>query len=189
MKICKVDGCENNAITKGYCKKHYIRFWKYGNPFYTPVGRDIEHHGLSDIPEYGIWANIKNRCYSKNYHSFQNYGGRGIKICNRWKNSFIAFFKDMGQRPFPKATIDRINNDGNYELANCRWTTNAENCRNKSNNKLTVSKAAMIRLLYCKPNISQRDLAKAYNVSQNLIHNIIHNKRWATTTMLRAKGE
>ena len=79
-----------------------------------------------------LWRNMIWRCekpYYKNYH------GRGIKVCDRWLNSFENFLSDMGDRPYDDYQLDRIDNDGNYEPENCRWTTRSENCKNKKNPK------------------------------------------------------
>ena len=87
-------------------------------------------HGMSKSPEHSAWSRIRNRCYNPNASKFRWYGGRGISVCQRWRDSFKAFYEDMGPRPFPKATIERINNDGNYEPGNCRWATQHDQSRN-----------------------------------------------------------
>lgn len=84
-------------------------------------------------PEYRAWKSIRARCYSRRNDHYRYYGGRGIKVCDRWRDSFEAFLEDMGPRP-EGHSIHRINNDGNYEPGNCRWATNEEQARNKSNN-------------------------------------------------------
>ena len=80
-------------------------------------------HGWSQTEEYNIWAHMKHRCSSPKDPSYQWYGGRGITVCARWQQSFMAFLTDMGPRPSPAHSVDRINNDGNYEPGNCRWAT------------------------------------------------------------------
>ena len=84
-----------------------------------------------DIPGYNSWCSMKKRCYNPNISDFKNYGGRGIKVCDRWRDSFDNFYEDMGPKPTPDHQIDRIDNDGNYEPGNCRWTTRSENQHNK----------------------------------------------------------
>jgi hypothetical protein len=86
--------------------------------------------------EYSVWGSMKSRCLYKGHKGWHNYGGRGITVCGRWINSFENFIADMGSKPTPKSVIDRINNDGNYEPGNCRWTTQKINCRNRRGNVL-----------------------------------------------------
>lgn len=93
-------------------------------------------HGMSYSPIYRVWSDMKRRCYNKNEPEYINYGARGIAVCPEWKDSFEAFYRDMGERPFRGATLDRINNDGNYEPVNCRWVTNKENNRNKRKHRM-----------------------------------------------------
>jgi len=86
-------------------------------------------------PEYRCWQNMMTRCRNQNYEKRHSYGGRGISVCERWEN-FEAFFADMGQRPSPAHSIDRVDNDGNYEPGNCRWATLAEQTRNRRSNHI-----------------------------------------------------
>jgi len=91
-------------------------------------------HGKEGSRVYNIWGGIKQRCLNSKYHSFHRYGGRGIEVCKEWL-SFDAFYADMGDPP-AGASIDRIDNDGNYCKENCRWGTSKQQCRNKSTNRL-----------------------------------------------------
>jgi len=81
--------------------------------------------------EYTCWLNMKQRCTNPKSISWKYYGNRGIIMCNRWFNSFENFYTDLGTKPSPKHSIDRINNEGNYEPTNCKWSTNSEQMSNQ----------------------------------------------------------
>lgn len=85
---------------------------------------------------YTRWQSMKRRCYKEYDSHYARYGGRGIKVCDRWLNSFETFFYDMGLPPSKDYQIDRIDNDGDYEPSNCRWASREDNARNKSNNRM-----------------------------------------------------
>jgi len=89
------------------------------------------------MKEYGIWCSMINRCNDKNVKSYHRYGGRGIKVCDRW-NNFDIFISDMGLRPSIHHSIDRIDNDGFYNKDNCRWVTMKEQNNNRSNNRIII---------------------------------------------------
>lgn len=90
--------------------------------------QNIEH-GFAKSSTYKIWSAMKARCANPKTTHYHRYGGRGIKVCERW-NEFRNFIKDMGERP-EKMDLDRIDNNGNYELSNCRWISHNENCNNR----------------------------------------------------------
>lgn len=91
-------------------------------------------HGLTGVRAYRIWSQMKARCSQVSNKSYASYGGRGIKVCDRWM-SFENFYADMGA-PKEGLSLDRINNHGNYEPSNCRWATQSQQCRNKRDNRL-----------------------------------------------------
>lgn len=92
-------------------------------------------HGRTKTVEYHTWTTMKQRCLNPADKHFANYGARGITVCDRWRDSFEAFFADMGERPADKTSIDRIDNDRGYEPGNCRWADDIEQHNNKRNNR------------------------------------------------------
>ena len=82
-------------------------------------------------PEYSAWVRMIDRCTNPGHEFWARYGGRGISVCQQWRDDFLNFYADMGPRPSPQLSLDRINNDGNYEPGNCRWATKSEQARNR----------------------------------------------------------
>lgn len=102
--------------------------------------RDTAHlksriHGGTKTPEWSAWRDIIARCENPKVRSYADYGGRGIKVCAEWRNDFAAFLRDVGPRPFPELSIDRVDNDGHYEPGNCRWATAKQQANNKRNSR------------------------------------------------------
>lgn len=106
----------------------------------------------SRSPEYRAWNNAKHRCYNVNNARYPRYGGRGIEVCERWRNSFQNFIADMGPRPSPHHSLERIDNEGPYAPENCQWATSTEQNNNRCFNRhvvvdgerLTVAQAAKL---------------------------------------------
>lgn len=102
-------------------------------------------HGLSETPLYKIWQGMKDRCYNHSHTSYENYGGRGIKMCDEWKNSFETFYSWAMNSGYEHGlTIERMNNNEGYAPTNCKWATNLEQANNKRNNhKITYNGKTM----------------------------------------------
>lgn len=120
--------------------------------------------------EHNSWRGMRERCYNRNHSAYKNYGGRGIKICQRWKNSFLEFYADMGKCP-DGMTIERIDNDGDYEPSNCKWATRKEQSRNRRN--------WIALLTYNGRTQHLVDWAKELGIIPSALHNRIHKYNWS----------
>lgn len=101
--------CAEPNITHGHCRKRTAK----------------------ETPEYGAWRKAKGRCFDPNDRAFDNYGGRGITMCDAWANDFAAFLAHVGPRPSRHHSLDRIENDGHYEPGNVRWATRSQQSKNR----------------------------------------------------------
>lgn len=142
---CVIQGCNGQVAVKEFslCWRHYQHHWQ------GRLGqvKEKESHGLHKTSEYQSWRSLKDRCLNKNNDSYIHYGGRNIVPCYRWRESFTAFYKDMGKRP-EGTSIDRINNDGGYWcgkceeciangwVANCRW---ADDVTQRLNQRMRIT--------------------------------------------------
>lgn len=93
-------------------------------------------HGMSGTPEYEAWKHIKSRCYNKRNKDYRLYGGRGIRVCQAWFDSFLAFYTDMGPRPGSKFSVERRDSNSDYGPTNCYWGTPEQQANNTSRNKV-----------------------------------------------------
>jgi len=134
---CGYKNCDKPHKAKGYCDTHYARIKRVGD---VNLVLTREVHGMSHTKIHNIWLAMTDRCRNVNNKRYLRYGGRGIKVCDRWlgKQGFINFYKDMGEKPKDR-TLDRINNDGDYCPENCRWADSTQQATNKSNNKISAT--------------------------------------------------
>jgi len=122
-------------------------------------------HGRSKSPEYHVWVGMIARCEKKNIKGYDRYGGRGISVCDRWRHSFANFLADMGNRPSERHSIERVNNDGNYEPGNCRWATTAEQSNNTRRTiRIVIGGREQSLKSWCK------ELGKSYSSTQKRIY-------------------
>lgn len=172
-RICSEKGCTLKHYSLGYCCKHYGRFKRTGT-----TDRLVEDHGMDGNPIYKTWISLRARCNNPKDKDYSKYGGRGISVCDRWDKSFISFYEDMGDRPFPKAQIDRIENNKGYYKDNCRWATSGMNNRNRSTTKLNWNNIFEIRDLSSNKIFTDYELGIMYGVGRKHINDIVNKKRW-----------
>lgn len=138
------------------------------------LGAAVTTHGMSYTPEYAIYRAMLKRCNNPSHPSFKRHGARGIRVCDRWLSGFEAFFEDMGPRPSPDHSLEREDNDGNYEKNNCRWATwEEQNSNKRDNHNLTFQGETMTisrwsrRVGIGRATINHR-LARGWTVEQAL---------------------
>lgn len=157
---CRVDGCcLRRASTKSCgCKKNGLK------------------HGMATHPLYVVWLGMKGRCTNPNHKNYEDYGGRGIRVCQRWLDSFQAFYDDMGERPGPNYTIERKDNNGPYEPSNCCWVTRASQNENTRQTRL---------LTYLGATLSIGKWAKRLGIHRKTITARIDRYGWSVERALR----
>ena len=130
MSRCAVDGCERRSRVRGYCTLHYQRIKRHGDPLVASRTRNND----SGSAEYRVWEGMWQRCTNPNSDNFSRYGGRGISVCERWRD-YRNFLNDMGRRPTIDHQLERNDNSKNYDPRNCRWATRKEQQSNMRSNR------------------------------------------------------
>jgi len=160
-------------VRTGHTRSCGCRMWSVGDR------NEAISHKFREFPEYRIWKGMKERCYSPSRREYSNYGGRGIRVCERWRKSFMAFYADMGPRPSFAHSIDRIDGNGDYEPGNCRWATRAEQNRNRKDNRFLEFNGERLCLA---------DWAKRFGMRKGTLHDRLArgmSVREALTTPVR----
>jgi hypothetical protein len=131
----------------------------------------------SETPEYCTWRRMIRRCYCESEGRYSYYGGRGIRVCDRWRESFENFLADMGKHPGKGWSLDRIDANGNYEPGNVRWATATTQSRNRGYVRLSLEKAREIRRLSAQ-GVSKMEISRRIGVSRRSVQMVVSNITW-----------
>lgn len=130
----------------------------------------------TETKTYQVWLWLHERCNNPNNHAYKDYGGRGIKVCERWRY-FENFLRDMGEKP-KGLTIERKNNDKGYSPDNCKWATRAVQARNRRSTKLSPLKIQVIKKLLKESRLTPKDIAEIFYVTRSMIYKIKNKRNW-----------
>lgn len=176
--VCRCD-CGRIAVVNA----HSLHRDKSHKCHSCQVGEKNLRHGDTGSRLYRVWQNMKRRCYDNKHQDWNDYGGRGIQVCDEWINDFTAFRDWSLKNGYEKSLqIDRMENDGNYHPGNCRWSTTHDQCRNKRSN---------VWIEFSGKRLCLADWAKCLGISTGTLWNRISVLKWplerALTTPLRGR--
>ena len=174
---CDCDCGRKTAATTGHLRSGHTQ--SCGCLQRARARKAATKHGKCYTPMYVIWAGIRQRCRDTGCPAYRYYGGRGIRVCERWLNSVDAFIADMGPRPSARHSVDRIDNDGDYTPENCRWATDEVQNRDKRgaknhNARVTADIVRAIRASDRPP----KELAAKYGIDPSNVSYITRRKTW-----------
>lgn len=170
--VCQCS-CGNTKIVQGYDLRNGKV--KSCGCYNKELGRLSHEKAFPNRIEYSPWKNMKARCYNTKTKQYKDYGGRGIVVCDRWRNDFLAFLEDIGPRPSKAHSIHRIDNDGNYDPSNCKWATRKEQAFRRRNTRYIEYKGKKLTLLEIRQLIPREQQAE---ISDYALADRIFNAKW-----------
>lgn len=171
--VCSCDCGNTSVVRRSHLSNGHTKSCGCSSSRATMGARSLKH-GATRTPEYNVWARMKQRCFDPNYKEFHLYGGRGITVCERWKDSSSNFLEDMGKVP-KGMEIDRTDNNGNYSPDNCRWVTAKVNCRNRRTTRF---------LTHNGETMSVMDWSDRVGISGNIIRQRLDRQGWSVEKAL-----
>jgi DNA-binding CsgD family transcriptional regulator len=189
MKKCSIEGCDGDLLAHGWCRKHYLRWYKHGDPLFLKDRKEaakigaaaVTKHGLWSHPLYPTWHTMMKRCHDPKNAKYATYGGRGITVCERWQDVSL-FVEDLGQKP-PGMSLDRKDNDGPYSPDNCRWATPVQQARNRPQATLTEAQRAEAIKLYAQHR-SPKLVAELVGIKPSDVKNVVYGARRRLATSM-----
>lgn len=177
--LCRVKICDGKIKTPGlkYCAAHRRRLHTRGSlQARKPINRRVWGSRIAKTSEHKAWVSMRERCLKPSHPNFPNYGGRGIGICQSWRQ-FKNFLADMGKRP-KGYSLERINNNRGYSPANCKWATHLEQSRNR---RTSVDRKAVSSVTYLrKTGLLHREISLLTGMSLGTVQKICSGKHWSS---------
>lgn len=176
-----MDVCKNETERS----RVQARMQRYGMSLDQALTQDVHanrapvKHGLIDTPEYQSWLGMKTRCTNPKSTDYESYGGRGIKVCDEWLNSFESFFSHIGPKPLGKVSVDRIDNNGNYEPGNVRWATQSEQSSNQRKRKpFRLNYERRGRIEFEGQIYTLQQLADQFHIEKWIVKKRLYDLKW-----------